>query len=122
MIELLKRTVFAGIGAAVTTKERVQAMLQELVDKGKITRAEAKKMAEKIASDGKVEFERSKDEIAKNIQKFMSGRKTVTEAEFRDLESRVSMLEEREAAREQRKSGECKSKPAKGSAMENPPA
>lgn len=100
MLDLLKKTIFAGIGAAVVTKDRVEKTLSELVEQGKITRDEAEKMAEKIAADGKAEFERTKEEVAQNIQRALGRDKIVNETEFRKLETRVSILEEKEASRE----------------------
>lgn len=99
MLELLKKTVFAGIGAAVVTKERVQTMLSELVEQGKLTQEEAERMAEKIARDGKVEFERTKEKISDNFQEMFGRDKPIKESEFRKLEFRVSLLEEKEATR-----------------------
>jgi polyhydroxyalkanoate synthesis regulator phasin len=99
MLDLLKKTVFAGIGAAITTKERVQSMLHELVEQGKLTQEEAERMADKIARDGKAEFERTKDEISNNLQQMFGKEKMVKESEFRKLELRVSILEEKDAAR-----------------------
>ncbi len=109
MLELLKKTVFAGIGAAVTTKERVQAMLHELVEQGKLTQEEAERMAEKISRDGKAEFERTKEQISNNFQQMFGKEKVVKESEFRKLELRVSLLEEKEATRSLRKISEEKS-------------
>lgn len=100
MLELLKKTLFAGIGAAVTTKERVEAILQEMVEQGKLTREEAERMAEKIAKDGKDEFERTKREISDNISQMLNKGELVRIDDFRKLELRVSILEEKEAARD----------------------
>lgn len=100
MLELFKKTVFAGIGAAVITKERVESMLQEMVEQGKMTRDEANRMAEKIAADGKEEFEKTKREINNNVTRMFAREKVVKEEEFHKLELRVSVLEEKEAARE----------------------
>ncbi len=100
MLDLFKKTIFAGIGAAVTTKEKVESMLQEMVEQGKLTRDEAERMAEKIAADGKEEFERTKHEIKDNLSRMFAKDKLVKEDEFRKLELRVSILEEKEAARD----------------------
>lgn len=100
MMELLKKTVFAGIGAAVTTKERVESMLQELVEQGKLSREEAERMAEKIAKDGKEEFERTKREVGDNLSQMLNRENLVTKDDFRKLELRLSILEEKEAARD----------------------
>jgi polyhydroxyalkanoate synthesis regulator phasin len=119
MLELLKKTVFAGIGAAVTTKERVETMLQEMVEQGKLTREEASRMAEKIASDGKEEFERTQKEISRNLSQMFGKSDAVSLDDFRKLDLRVSILEEKEAARalsevsEQKKAG--------GEAKDSPP-
>lgn len=100
MLELLKKTVFAGIGAAVTTKERVETMLQEMVEQGKLTREEASRMADKIVRDGKEEFERTQKEITRNLSQMFSKSDVVSMDDFRKLELRASILEEKEAARE----------------------
>lgn len=114
MLDLLKKTIFAGIGAAVVTKERVEKTLNELVEQGRITRDEAERMAEKIAADGKAEFEKTKEEVAQNIQRALGRDKAVNDTEFRKLETRVSILEEKEAAREMKEISQEKSseKPA----------
>lgn len=119
MLELLKKTVFAGIGAAVTTKERVEAMLEEMVEQGKLTRDEAARMAEKIAEDGKEEFERTKQEVTDNLSRMFKKEQLVRQEEFRKLELRVSILEEKEAARDL--SGVSKKKAAAGQAKSPPP-
>lgn len=119
MLELFKKTVFAGIGAAVTTKERVEAMLQEMVEQGKLTRDEAERMAEKIAADGKEEFENTKQEIKDNFSRMFAKEKVVKEDDFRKLELRVSILEEKEAARDL---SEVSKHKAPGDKADTPPA
>lgn len=122
MLDLLRKTVFAGIGAAVTTKERVQSMLNELVEQGKLTQEEAERMAEKIARDGKAEFERTKEEISSNLQSMFGKEKMVTESEFRRLELRVSILEEKEAARNLSQISKSKAAENAGQAPPPPPS
>jgi len=122
MLDLLRKTVFAGIGAAVTTKERVQAMLHELVEQGKLTQEEAERMAEKIAKDGKAEFEKTREEIASNLQNMFGKEKMVSEAEFRRLELRVSILEEKEAARNLSQISKDKAAESSGQVPPPPPS
>jgi polyhydroxyalkanoate synthesis regulator phasin len=119
MLELLKKTVFAGIGAAITTKERVETMLQEMVEQGKLTREEASRMADKIARDGKEEFERTQKEISRNLSQMFSKSDVVSIDDFRKLELRVSILEEKEAARELSEISEQKQAPGQ---VETPPS
>ena len=53
MIETIKKTVLAGIGAAAVTTEKAEKALNELVEKGKLSANDAKEAAKKIADEGK---------------------------------------------------------------------
>ena len=55
MLDLVKKTMFAGLGLAVVTKEKVLESLDELVEKGKLTREEATEMSDKIVEEGQAE-------------------------------------------------------------------
>lgn len=68
MIDLIRKTILAGVGAAVLTKEKVEESLNDLVEKGRISADEAKATAEKIAEEGKREFET----VSKDMQKGVS--------------------------------------------------
>ena len=72
MIELIKKTMLAGLGAAVVTKETVQKSLQDLVAKGKLSAEEAGKTADSIVAQGREEFEKAKDEMAKAFDQALS--------------------------------------------------
>src|SRR6185312_14951749 len=56
MIDLLKKSVLAGLGMAVVTKEKVEEALGDFVRDGKLNASDAKIMAEKIAEQGRKEF------------------------------------------------------------------
>ncbi|MEM8549472.1 MAG: hypothetical protein AAGF10_01650 [Verrucomicrobiota bacterium] len=93
MIDLIKKGMLAAVGAAVVTKEQAEGLLNEFVDKGKITGDEAKEMAEKIADSGKQEFEKARTEISTRIDEMMQGGVIVTRAEYEALEARIAALE-----------------------------
>jgi polyhydroxyalkanoate synthesis regulator phasin len=57
MIDLIKKSLMAGIGAAVVTKEIVEEALEDFVRQGKVSAADAAIMAEKIAEQGRREFD-----------------------------------------------------------------
>ena len=57
MIDALKKTLLAGVGAAVVSKEKVEAVLGDLVRQGKVTSAEAREVAEKLVAEGRREAE-----------------------------------------------------------------
>lgn len=95
MIDLLKKTLLAGVGAAVVTKDRIEASLDEFVRQGKINAADARIMAEKIAEQGRKEF----DDVAAEINSRFASMLDRNGAEFRvrlaAIEERVRILETR---------------------------
>jgi polyhydroxyalkanoate synthesis regulator phasin len=95
MIDTIKKAILAGLGAAVVTKDKVQEALDDFVKQGKISATEAKAMAEKIADEGRREFEEASTkfgdmfrDIAARIDGKYLSRIEALEARVRALEAR----------------------------------
>ena len=89
----LKQFLYAGIGLAALTTEKVQSTLDELVEKGKISDSEAKKVAEDVISNlnGKREdFEDKVGEVIKNVAEKLN---YVKREDYENLQKRVKNLE-----------------------------
>lgn len=93
MLDTLKKTVLAGMGAAGVSKEKVRATLDELVAQGKITAAEARATADRIAAEGRLEFDKASTKVAARVKELVS----YTDGEYvrriMALEARVASLE-----------------------------
>lgn len=100
MIDLLKKTVLAGIGAAVVTKETVEKQLSELVAKGKITAQEAGVVADKVVEEGRKEYESTKSELARFIEETVHKLQGANKKDLEALELRVKSLEAALAAQQ----------------------
>jgi polyhydroxyalkanoate synthesis regulator phasin len=98
MIDIIKKTLLAGVGAAVTTKDKVEAALGDLVKQGKVSSAEARAMAEKIAEDGKREFEVLSQELSEKLRDKLAGIDPQAKQRLDALEARVAALEQAAAA------------------------
>ena len=99
MIETIKKTLLAGVGAAVITKEKLEASLGDLIKQGKITAEEAKELAEKISRDGRAEFETMSRQLGDRVGELLSRDAEQTKAQLAALEARVRALEEKTPAR-----------------------
>jgi polyhydroxyalkanoate synthesis regulator phasin len=97
MIDTIKKTLMAGVGAAVATRDRVQEGLEDLVRQGKITAEEARQAAERIAQEGKREFESASDRIGKNVRELLARTDTKVHSRIQELEARVAALERKKA-------------------------
>lgn len=102
MIDTLKKTLLAGVGAAVVSKEKVEATLEDFVTQGKVTAADARKMATKIADDGKAEFEKASTDLNRKIKELLARTDKETQQRLAELEARIAALEGK-AARSTRK-------------------
>lgn len=97
MIDTLKKTLLAGVGAAVITKDKVEAALEDFVAKGKVSAADARKMAEKIAREGREEFDQVSDQLGTKIKDVLARMDSKTQERLAALEARVEVLEKKAA-------------------------
>jgi polyhydroxyalkanoate synthesis regulator phasin len=93
MIETFKKTLLAGLGAAVVTSEKVQAGLEDFVKQGKISAADASAMAEKIAGEGKREFEEMSTKLGDKVRELLAHAEGKHLTRIESLEARVDALE-----------------------------
>lgn len=93
MIEELKRTLYAGIGAGVVTYEKLETVLQDLVEKGKLSASDARATAEKISSESKQEFERRQSEMQQWMDSLLEKAAVAKKKDLAALQQRVEQLE-----------------------------
>ncbi len=95
MIELMKKTMLAGVGMAVVTKDKVLESLDEFVEKGRLTKEEAAQMSERIVEEGREETEKAKVEANKLFNDMLQRANLVTKSQYEALQARVTALEGR---------------------------
>ena len=93
MIDLVKKTMMAGVGLAVVTKDKVEESLNELVEKGKLSKEEASDLTEKIVEEGKDRAEKAKNELSGMFSEMLQKANLVTTDQYAALEARVTELE-----------------------------
>ncbi len=95
MLELLRKSVLAGIGAAAITREKVREATRMFVEEGKISSDEAEKIAEDLVKSGERELEDFNSKFQSTFQKFSDTVEVVRKKDFQDLKARVELLERR---------------------------
>jgi polyhydroxyalkanoate synthesis regulator phasin len=93
MIDALKRTLYAGIGATVITAEKLESALQDLVDKGKLSADEARQTASKISEESKKEFEEAQDSLKSMFDELLDHAPIVRKKDLDPLLERLQALE-----------------------------
>ncbi len=95
MIDLIKKTMLAGVGAAVVTKEKVEQALGEFVSEGKVSAGDARVMADKIAEQGRKEFDEFCSRLSSKLRDTTVQADEASQARLAALELRVRVLEEK---------------------------
>ena len=93
MLELVKKSMLAGLGLAVVTKDKVLETLHELVERGNLSKEEAVEMSEKIVAVGVEETEKAKVEASHLFNQLLHRANVVTKDQYDALAARVTELE-----------------------------
>lgn len=103
MLELIKKSILAGLGAAVVTKEKIQEATFSLVQQGRISVDEAEKLSEELIKNGRHEWEEVQRKITENVKKAMDSLDMSSQSEFQEVITRLENLEKRVAQLESAK-------------------
>lgn len=97
MIDALKRTLYAGLGATVVTTEKIESALQELVEKGKLSADEARETAKKISEDSKKEFEEAQSSLKSLFDELLEKSPVAWKKDLESMGKRLDALEKQVA-------------------------
>ena len=92
-MDFFKKSMLAGIGLAVLTKEKAEKMVDELIKKGELTKKEGKETIKEFTEKSK-EF---KKELTKKVEKTVADTieklNIPTRKEFAALKSKIEKME-----------------------------
>lgn len=100
MLDLLKKGLFAGIGAVVMTADKVREMTGRLVEEGRLTSDEADKFADDLIKNGERQWEEFTQKSQDVFRRMSEGMDVVKKREHLDLKARLDLLEQRVVALE----------------------
>lgn len=93
MLEALKKTLFAGVGATILSADAVKKTLDELVKKGKISTDDAKAAFDKAAARGeedlKALYEKATARGKETVENFTAA------SQLSAIEKRLAAIEEK---------------------------
>jgi polyhydroxyalkanoate synthesis regulator phasin len=64
MIELIKKTLLTGVGVAALSKEKVEELAKDIVEKGKMTEQEGQKLVDQLL----ISSEEARQDLQKQIE------------------------------------------------------
>jgi len=106
MLEEAKKIVLAGVGAAAMTYDKSVEIVEQLVEKGKITVEEGKELSEELKRDVKEKAENVRLKANEKIEgirpitkedmtEILKGLNFATKEEVLELKNKIAQLEEK---------------------------
>jgi polyhydroxyalkanoate synthesis regulator phasin len=102
MYEPIRNLLLAGLGAAVLTKDKVLEVTRQLVEQGKLSTGEAEKMAEDLAEESRRQAKNWGEMLDQGLKKAVEALNLASREELKDLEARITALEQTVALLEAR--------------------
>jgi polyhydroxyalkanoate synthesis regulator phasin len=95
MIELIKKAVLTGVGIASLTKDKIEDLANELIDKGKMSEQEGEKLVQEMLSRADESRESMKSQTENLVKK------TITKMQLARIEDIELLKTEIEKLREE---------------------
>ena len=94
MKELLQNIMYAGIGAATLTREKLEELQDELIEKGKMSRDEGKQFVDELKSKSEKAREQMDQWIAGRVEEQVKRLNLAGKDEIAELQRKVDELRE----------------------------
>ena len=92
MIDLIKKTMFTGIGVASLTKDKIEEIAQEFVDRGKLSEQEGEKIIEEMMTKTEESKEELRNQIDQMIETTLGKMQLARASDIEDLQKEISSL------------------------------
>ena len=93
MKEMLKNVLYAGIGAAFLTKEKIEELKADLIEKGKMSQEEGKQLVEELVRKS----EKAKDQldlwVSRRVEERIKLLNLATRDEVAELQRKIEELQ-----------------------------
>lgn len=103
MLEIFKKSLFAGLGLAVVTKTKLESVLEKLVEEGKMSREEAEKMGQELLESGEKQWMDFETRLKDTVKGFLDNMDICKASDLKKLEKKTRALEIRLKALEEPK-------------------
>ncbi|MDZ7374642.1 MAG: phasin family protein [candidate division KSB1 bacterium] len=92
---LLYRTFLAGLGAIAMTREKVEALVDELVKKGEVAAPEKAKAVEELLRKAEEQEKAIMDRIGKAVTRALQEMDLPTKQDLEDIRKRLEEIEKK---------------------------
>lgn len=95
MIDLVKRAMFTGIGVMSLTKDKVEEVAQEFVEKGKLSQQEGEKLVGEILKRSEESKQELKNQVEERVNDLLGKVDFATKSDLAALRAEISELKDK---------------------------
>jgi len=95
MLDIIKKSIYLGLGAATATKEKVESLVDELIEKGQVTREQKPGVVKDILDRVEEEEKRLSDKIKSAVEKTIAEVGLPTKQDLQEIKDRLQKLEKK---------------------------
>ncbi len=95
MLDIIKKSIYLGLGAATATKETVETLVDELIEKGQLSREKKTGAVQEILDKIEKEEKEISDRIKSAVEKVVAEIGLPTQKNIQELRDRLDTLEKK---------------------------
>jgi polyhydroxyalkanoate synthesis regulator phasin len=92
MLDLMKKAIFAGLGLAFMTKEKVEEFSKELVEKGKLSQTEGKEFIDELQKKSEEARKKLEEQIQNAVNNTLKKMNIATKDDISRVEKQLTKL------------------------------
>ncbi len=93
MIDLLKKTLLTGVGVATLTKEKIEELAKDFVEKGKISEQEGKVFVDDLIARSEESREAFQNQVEEKVQSVLTKMNLAKQSEVNALKVEIEILQ-----------------------------
>lgn len=92
MIDLIKKSMLTGIGAAILTKEKIEEIAQDFVDRGKLSEQEGEKIVKEMMEKTEESKKGLQEQTNRMIGTALDKMQLASASDIEDLRAEITAL------------------------------
>ena len=97
MIELIKKAMFTGLGVASLTREKIEEIGRDFIEKGKLSQQEGEKLMDELLAKADESKQGIKKQIEERVDDILKKMNLVKASELEELKRQIKELQEAQA-------------------------
>ena len=98
MFDLIKKTMLTGVGLAAMTRDKVEELARELIEKGEMTEKEGKELVDEFMKKSEQAKKDLETKVEGIVEKVLGKMNLATKEDIRRLEEKIRDIEQQKVS------------------------